>query len=69
MPVTLEYVRWAAKHIQIPWFAIGSVNLDNLSQIFEAGARRICVVSDILLAQDVEKRCLLYRHVLDKHFS
>ena len=29
----------------------------------------ICVVSDILLAQDVEKRCLLYRHVLDKHFS
>lgn len=69
VPVSLEYVRWAAKHIQIPWFAIGSVNLDNLSQIFEAGARRICVVSDILLAQDVEKRCLLYRHVLDKHFS
>jgi thiamine-phosphate pyrophosphorylase len=26
-PVTLEYVRWAASHVTIPWFAIGGINL------------------------------------------
>src|SRR5205814_817943 len=25
-PVTIEYVRWAATHVQIPWFAIGGIN-------------------------------------------
>jgi len=26
-PVTLEYVRWAAANVNIPWFAIGGINL------------------------------------------
>ena len=26
-PVTLEYVRWAAANVRIPWFAIGGINL------------------------------------------
>ena len=29
-PVTLEYVRWAAANVRIPWFAIGGINLDNV---------------------------------------
>jgi thiamine monophosphate synthase len=30
---TLEYVRWAAKHATVPWFAIGGINLDNLGDV------------------------------------
>src|SRR5207247_2298380 len=51
--VGLEYVRWAAANVSIPWFAIGGITLDNIDLIINAGARRICVVSAILLSADV----------------
>ena len=56
-PVTLDYVRWAARHVTIPWFAIGGINLQNLDEVLDAGARRICVVSAILNAPDIVKAC------------
>jgi thiamine-phosphate pyrophosphorylase len=56
-PVTLEYVRWAAEHVKIPWFAIGGINLQNLDEVLAAGARRICVVSAILNASDIAAAC------------
>jgi len=56
-PVTLEYVRWAAKNVNIPWFAIGGINLRTLDDVLAAGAKRICVVSAILNATDVMKAC------------
>jgi len=60
-PVTLDYVRWAAQHVAIPWFAIGGINLSNLDEVLEAGATRICVVSAILNAEDVAKACRAFR--------
>jgi thiamine-phosphate pyrophosphorylase len=56
-PVTLDYVRWAAENVKMPWFAIGGINLQNLDDVLAAGARRICVVSAILNADDVAKAC------------
>ena len=56
-PVTLEYVRWAARHVTVPWFAIGGINLTNLDEVLVAGARRICVISAILNAPDVTRAC------------
>jgi thiamine-phosphate pyrophosphorylase len=63
-PVTLEYVRWAAVNVTIPWFAIGGINLGNLDDVLAAGAKRICVVSAILNATDVTKACSELRHRL-----
>lgn len=63
-PVTLEYVRWAAEHINIPWFAIGGISLQNLTSVLEAGARRICVVSDILKAPDIAAQCQKFGQAL-----
>lgn len=63
-PVTLDYVRWAADHIQTPWFAIGGINLSNLDEVLAAGARRICVVSAILNAPDVAAACREFRQRL-----
>jgi thiamine-phosphate pyrophosphorylase len=66
-PVTLEYVRWAASPqsgVKIPWFAIGGINLSNLDNVLAAGARRICVVSAILNADDVTKACAEFRRRL-----
>ena len=60
-PVTLDYVRWAAAHVKIPWFAIGGINLNNVDDVLEAGARRICVVSAILCARDVARACQAFK--------
>ncbi len=64
-PVTLEYVRWAAANIRIPWFAIGGINLENLDDLLAAGARRICVVSAILLAEDPAAACRKFKDRLE----
>jgi thiamine-phosphate pyrophosphorylase len=63
-PVTLDYVRWADKHIQIPWFAIGGINARTVDEVLAAGAKRICVVSAILNAPDVAKACAEFRQRL-----
>jgi len=60
-PVTLDYVRWAAGNVIGPWFAIGGINLENLGDVLEAGARRICVVSAILNAPDTARACAEFR--------
>jgi thiamine-phosphate pyrophosphorylase len=63
-PVTLEYVRWAAARVHLPWFAIGGIALENLEAVLAAGARRICVVSAILNAPDVAEACRAFRRRL-----
>jgi len=63
-PVTLEYVRWAAANVRVPWFAIGGINLQNLDAVLTAGARRVCVVSAILNADDVATECRKFRERL-----
>ena len=63
-PVTLDYVRWAATNVRIPWFAIGGINLDTLDDVLIAGARRICVVSAILNAADIARACQEFKRRL-----
>jgi thiamine-phosphate pyrophosphorylase len=64
-PVTLDYVRWAAQHVKVPWFAIGGITLQNLDEVLAAGAQRICVVSAILNAGDVAAACAEFRRRLE----
>jgi thiamine-phosphate pyrophosphorylase len=68
-PVTLQYVRWAAENVRIPWFAIGGINLDNLDDVLAAGARRICVVSAILQSQDIAAACRRFKERLELRSS
>jgi thiamine-phosphate pyrophosphorylase len=63
--VTLDYVRWAAENVKIPWFAIGGIHLENLGDVLAAGAKRVCVVSAILNAPDIAKACAQFRMRLE----
>jgi thiamine-phosphate pyrophosphorylase len=65
-PVTLEYVRWAASRVTIPWFAIGGINLGNVVEVLAAGATRICVVSAILNAPDIAAACREFKRLLPR---
>lgn len=47
----LEYVRFAAKHCPIPWFAIGGIDTDNVNDVISAGAERISVVRSLIQAE------------------
>jgi len=60
-PVTLDYVRWVANNVRIPWFAIGGITLENLDMVLAAGARRVCVVSAILNAADPAGACRQFK--------
>jgi thiamine-phosphate pyrophosphorylase len=57
-PVGLDLVRYAARQEPVasikskPWFAIGGISMDNVDDVIEAGARRICVVRAITQASD-----------------
>jgi thiamine-phosphate pyrophosphorylase len=66
-PVTLEYVRWAASPqsgVNVPWFAIGGINLNTIGDVLAAGARRVCVVSAILNADDIAGACREFKRRL-----
>lgn len=65
--VTLDYVRWAATNVTIPWFAIGGINMDTLDSVLTAGARRICVVSAILNASDIAASCREFCKRIELH--
>jgi thiamine-phosphate pyrophosphorylase len=47
----LEYVRYAAAHATVPWYAIGGIDADNLHPILEAGATRVAVVRAIMASE------------------
>jgi thiamine-phosphate pyrophosphorylase len=63
-PVTLDYVRWAAQNVRIPWFAIGGITLANIDEVLLAGATRVCVVSAILNASDITTACAQFKQRL-----
>jgi thiamine-phosphate pyrophosphorylase len=51
----LEYVRHAAAHATVPWFAIGGIDETNAAEVVAAGATRIAVVRAIGEAVDPER--------------
>lgn len=47
----LDYVRYAAQHSAIPWFAIGGIDVSNVAEAIAAGAQRVAVVRALMQAE------------------
>jgi len=61
----LSYVRYAAERGgERPWFAIGGIDLGNVEQVVEAGARRVVVVRAIRDAADPGAAAAMLRAAL-----
>ena len=65
--VGLELVRYAAAHAAVPFFAIGGIDADNVSEVIAAGARAVCVLRAITQAESPEHVARALRERLDAH--
>jgi thiamine-phosphate pyrophosphorylase len=52
-PVGLEYLNYAVKNSAIPFVAIGGIKYSNIDQVISQGAKTICLVSEIVGAEDI----------------
>jgi thiamine-phosphate pyrophosphorylase len=62
--VGLELVRYAAANARLPWFAIGGIDPENVSEVAAAGAQRVVVVRVIRNADDPEAAARALRAAL-----
>jgi len=53
-PIGVDMIRKAQDSLDIPFFPIGGINLNNLDQVIRAGGKRIAVISAIVLSDDVK---------------
>ena len=48
----LDYVRYAAAHSPVPFFAIGGIDPQNLDEVMAAGGDRVAIVRALMQAED-----------------
>ena len=52
-PVGLEYLAYAVRNVTIPFVAIGGIKTHNIEQVSRLGAQTICLVTEIVGADDI----------------
>jgi thiamine-phosphate pyrophosphorylase len=65
-PIGLEEVQKVHEAIRIPIFCIGGIKLGNLPEVIAAGARRVVIVSGLLLANDIASYARSAKILLDR---
>ena len=64
--VGLEYVQWVSNNIDIPAFAIGGIDPDNVNEVIAHGAKRIAVVRAIINAENPEYAAKQFYSIINK---
>ena len=62
--VGLEYAKWVSENIKIPAFAIGGIDLTNVQDVINAGAKKIAVVRAIINSDSPERAAQEFLKVL-----
>ncbi len=52
-PVGLEYLEYVIAHLTIPFVAIGGIKEHNIVEVKNKGAKTICLVTEIVQAEDI----------------
>ncbi|MBN2652384.1 MAG: thiamine phosphate synthase [Spirochaetales bacterium] len=53
-PVGLEYLDYVVENLDIEYVAIGGIKLHNLDSVLDRGADRVCLVTEIVGADDIQ---------------
>jgi len=59
-----ELLQEIKKICRIPYIAIGGIGLNNIDAVIKAGCQRVAVISDILMASDIEDQCRQLKNML-----
>ncbi|MDO3409789.1 thiamine phosphate synthase [Saccharibacillus sp. CPCC 101409] len=65
-PVGLDYIREVSRRIEIPFVAIGGIKLGNADEVIEAGAARLCAISEIVGSGDPAGVCRSFIQKLER---
>ena len=52
--IGVELIKWVSEKCDIPFVAIGGINLNNLDKVLSAGARCIAVISAIMQVENIK---------------
>jgi len=66
-PVGFEYVKWASENVQIPFFAIGGIDTENVDEVIKAGAKKVAVVRAIINAESPQNASAKILYKLKKN--
>jgi thiamine-phosphate pyrophosphorylase len=55
-PVGLDYLDYVVQNIDLPFVAIGGIKRSNLPQVVKKGAKTLCLVTEIIGAEDIGQR-------------
>jgi thiamine-phosphate pyrophosphorylase len=65
-PIGLEEIRKVHDAVRIPIFCIGGITLENLAEVVAAGARRVVMVSGLLLAGNIASYARSAKELLNR---
>ena len=58
-PLGIEKIKDLTKDINIPWFAIGGINRENISYLKDNGINKIAMVSGLLNSEDPKEEAII----------
>jgi thiamine-phosphate pyrophosphorylase len=64
-PIGLKEIEKVHSAVSIPIFCIGGIKLENLPEVMAAGARRVVIVSGLLLANDIASYARSVKELLE----
>ncbi len=60
-------IRQAKQELDVPVVAIGGITLENASQLIDAGADALAVISDLFMAADIAARAHQFNALFENH--
>ena len=66
-PVGLEYLEYAVKNLHLPFTAIGGIKEHNLREIISRGAKNVCLVSDIVGADNITEKVRQLQNLIENY--
>ena len=58
-PLGLEKIKTLTKDIEIPWFAIGGINKNNISYLRNNGISKVALVSELMNSEDPKEEAIM----------
>ncbi len=58
-PIGIEKIKTITKDLNIPWFAIGGINLNNISYLKRNGFKKVALVSQLMNSEDPKEDAII----------